>query len=152
MSGKTRRSLNSVDLVVCMGNIKDFKFLKIFMNFVDFWPLCNINLESDCSEKLGNQEKVCKRNFVSNAVGTFAAFKKLFEGIEPSDHDPLDPWDFFIISKSWSDFRNNTHVLDWLYACVNLLTESSDLPSFYRVVREKSGQMWVHLFKVLADG
>ena len=100
MSVKTRQSLNSVDLVVCMGNIIDFKFLKIFMNFVDFWPLGNINLESDCSEKLGNQEKVCKRNFVSNAVGTFAAFKKLFEGIEPSDHDPLDPRDFFIVSKS----------------------------------------------------
>jgi hypothetical protein len=77
MSVKTRQSLSSVDLVVCMGNIIDFKFLKIFMNFVDFWPLGNINLESDCSEKLGNQEKVCKRNFVSNAVGTFAAFKKL---------------------------------------------------------------------------
>ncbi len=41
-----------------MSNVEDFKFLQILMNFVDLWPLGDINLESNCSEKLGNQEKV----------------------------------------------------------------------------------------------
>ena len=73
------QSFNGVRLIVWIGNIIDFKFLKIFMYFNDVWPLGLIYLESNAVAKLGNQKEVSESNFVSDAVLPSCISKKFFE-------------------------------------------------------------------------
>lgn len=128
------------------------QLLQVIVNFTDVWPLGDIDFEALSSVDLGNQEEVCESNFVANAVLALGIDKELLESAETSDYHPLDPGNFLIVAKSYTNFCRNASVLNRLGACVNLFTQSSDLPLLNDVVGEKFGQVRVHLFEVLANG
>ncbi len=128
------------------------QLFQVLVNFTDVWPLGDIDFEALSSVDLGNQEEVCESNFVANAVLALSVDKQLLESAETSDYHPLYPGNFLVVAKSYSNFCSNASVLNRLCACVNLFTQSSDLPFLNDVVGEKFGQVRVHLFEVLANG
>ena len=57
-----------------------------------------------------------------------------------------------LIAEPRSNLLQNSKILDWLDACVDHLTESSNLESLDWIGWDESSGLWIDLLNKLADG